>query len=136
MSDTAITKQILLTRRSPAYWRVTFNHPPLNIFGPDAILQLNEIITEEAPSLDAGGAALPGAAMGLHRAIPPVNPANPKTTGTPGLFPLRLPVRWCLAPPRGAFATRQLCSSMPSRAAWLRTHVSAMRADSFMTSPS
>jgi hypothetical protein len=21
-------KQILLTRRSPAYWRVTFNHPP------------------------------------------------------------------------------------------------------------
>ena len=73
MSDTPMTKQILLTRRSPAYWRVTFNHPPLNIFGPDAILQLNEIITEEAPSLDAGGAALPGAAMGLHRAIPPVN---------------------------------------------------------------
>ena len=113
MSDTAITKQILLTRRSPAYWRVTFNHPPLNIFGPDAILQLNEIITEEAPSLDAGGAALPGAAMGLHRAIPPVNPANPKTTGTPGLFPLRLPVRWCLAPPRGAFATRQKCVTPP-----------------------
>src|SRR5204862_3395555 len=38
-------KQILLTRRSPTYWRVTFNHPPLNIFGPDAIPQLNEIIT-------------------------------------------------------------------------------------------
>ena len=45
MSDTPMTKQILLTRRSPAYWRVTFNHPPLNIFGPDAIPQLNEIIT-------------------------------------------------------------------------------------------
>ena len=41
MSD----KQILLTRRSPAYWRVTINHPPLNIFGPDTIPQLNEIIT-------------------------------------------------------------------------------------------
>src|SRR5437016_4144138 len=40
-----MTKQILLTRRSPAYWRVTFNHPPLNIFGPEAIPQLNEIIT-------------------------------------------------------------------------------------------
>src|SRR2546423_10907150 len=38
-------KQILLTRRSPAYWRVTINHPPLNIFGPDTIPQLNEIIT-------------------------------------------------------------------------------------------
>ncbi len=41
MSD----KQILLTRRSPTYWRVTINHPPLNIFGPDTIPQLNEIIT-------------------------------------------------------------------------------------------
>ncbi len=45
MSDSPMTKQILLTRRSPAYWRVTFNHPPLNIFGPDAIPLLNEIIT-------------------------------------------------------------------------------------------
>jgi enoyl-CoA hydratase/carnithine racemase len=41
MSD----KQILLTRRSPAYWRVTINHPPLNIFGPDTIPQLNGVIT-------------------------------------------------------------------------------------------
>src|SRR5213080_5125841 len=38
-------KQILLTRRSPTYWRVTINHPPLNIFGPDTIPQLNEVIT-------------------------------------------------------------------------------------------
>jgi len=45
MSDTTMTKQILLTRRSPAYWRVTFNHPPLSIFGPETIPQLNEIIT-------------------------------------------------------------------------------------------
>src|SRR5438552_16003081 len=40
-----ITKQIHLTRRSPHYWRVTIDHPPLNIFGPDTIPQLNEIIT-------------------------------------------------------------------------------------------
>jgi enoyl-CoA hydratase/carnithine racemase len=38
-------KQISLVKRSPAYWRVTFNHPPLNIFGPEAIPQLNEIVT-------------------------------------------------------------------------------------------
>jgi hypothetical protein len=31
MNDTTMTKQILLTRRSPAYWRVMINHPPLNI---------------------------------------------------------------------------------------------------------
>ena len=40
-----MTRQILLTRRSPAYWRVTINHPPLNIFGPDTIPQLNDAIT-------------------------------------------------------------------------------------------
>src|ERR1700716_1033706 len=39
------TKQIHLTRRSPHYWRVTIDHPPLNIFGPETIPQLNEIIT-------------------------------------------------------------------------------------------
>src|SRR5262244_1703040 len=36
--------QIHLTRRSPTYWRVTFDNPPLNIFGPEAILQMKEIM--------------------------------------------------------------------------------------------
>jgi enoyl-CoA hydratase/carnithine racemase len=40
------SKQIILQRHLPAYWRVTFDHPPLNIFGPETIPQLNEIITE------------------------------------------------------------------------------------------
>jgi enoyl-CoA hydratase/carnithine racemase len=46
MSDTTRTKQIILQRHSPAYWRVTFDHPPLNIFGPETIPQLAEIIIE------------------------------------------------------------------------------------------
>ncbi len=41
----ASTKRIYLTRCSPHYWRVTFDHPPLNIFGPETVPQLNEIIT-------------------------------------------------------------------------------------------
>jgi len=45
VSDTPRTKQILLTRHSSAYWRVTFNHPPVNIFGPETMPQLDEIIT-------------------------------------------------------------------------------------------
>jgi enoyl-CoA hydratase/carnithine racemase len=45
MSDTANPRQIRLETRSPFYWRVTFDHPPLNIFGPETIPQLNEIIT-------------------------------------------------------------------------------------------
>ena len=41
----ASTKRIELTRRSPQYWRVTLNHPPLNVFGPESIPQLNEIVS-------------------------------------------------------------------------------------------
>jgi enoyl-CoA hydratase/carnithine racemase len=37
--------QIRLARRSPEYWRVTIDHPPLNIFGPEMLPQVNEIIT-------------------------------------------------------------------------------------------
>lgn len=39
------TRQIRLERRLPTYWRVTFNIPPVNIFGPKEIPQLDEIIT-------------------------------------------------------------------------------------------
>src|SRR5215813_12646725 len=37
--------EIRLMRQSPAYWRVTFDLPPLNIFGPKNFPQLNGIIT-------------------------------------------------------------------------------------------
>jgi len=44
MSASTTARQIKLERRSPAYWRATFDHPPLNIFGPESIPQLEEII--------------------------------------------------------------------------------------------
>src|SRR6202011_3651995 len=42
--DIANVGQIRLERRSPFYWRGPFDPPPLNIFGPKNIPQLNEII--------------------------------------------------------------------------------------------
>ena len=36
--------QIRLERRSPFYWRVTFDLPPLNIFGPEAMPRLNDTV--------------------------------------------------------------------------------------------
>jgi enoyl-CoA hydratase/carnithine racemase len=39
------TSEIRLDQQSPEYWRVTFDHPPLNIFGPEMLPQVNEIIT-------------------------------------------------------------------------------------------
>jgi hypothetical protein len=41
--DIANAGQIRLERHSPSYWRVTFDLPPLNIFGPKNIPQLNEV---------------------------------------------------------------------------------------------
>ncbi len=45
MYDTKDARQIRLDRRSPSYWRVTFDHPPLNVFGPETMPQLNEVVT-------------------------------------------------------------------------------------------
>jgi hypothetical protein len=42
---TFATPEIRVERRLPSYWRVTFDLPPLNIFGPKETLQLGEIIT-------------------------------------------------------------------------------------------
>jgi len=38
------TTQIRLNRVSPAYWRVTFDNPPLNLMGPEFVLQFRELI--------------------------------------------------------------------------------------------
>jgi enoyl-CoA hydratase/carnithine racemase len=40
-----VKKRIYGKQHSPHYWRVTFNHPPLNVFGPESIRQLSGIIT-------------------------------------------------------------------------------------------
>ena len=42
---TFATEQIQLERRLPSYWRVTFDMPPVNIFGPKHLPLLNDIIT-------------------------------------------------------------------------------------------
>src|SRR5580698_7197789 len=46
MSPTARTEQIHVTRKSPSYWRVTFDNPPLNLMGPEFVLQFQKIMTE------------------------------------------------------------------------------------------
>jgi enoyl-CoA hydratase/carnithine racemase len=38
------TAQIHLVKHTPEYWRVTFDNPPLNIFGSDMLPQVNEMI--------------------------------------------------------------------------------------------
>ena len=45
-SASALTKpeQIRVTRRSPAYWRVTIDNPPLNVMGPEMVKQFQQVM--------------------------------------------------------------------------------------------
>ena len=36
--------QIRVTRRSPAYWRVTIDNPPINVMGPEMVRQFQRAI--------------------------------------------------------------------------------------------
>jgi enoyl-CoA hydratase/carnithine racemase len=45
MSTTTVAGDIRLKRVSPEYWQVTFDLPPLNIFGPANIPQLEEVVS-------------------------------------------------------------------------------------------
>src|SRR5712672_400961 len=37
--------QIRVSRRSPAYWRVTIDNPPINVMGPEMVQQFQEVIS-------------------------------------------------------------------------------------------
>jgi enoyl-CoA hydratase/carnithine racemase len=44
-TKTTKTPQIRLSRSSPAYWRVTFDNPPLNLMGPEFVVEFGGIMT-------------------------------------------------------------------------------------------
>src|ERR1700721_2503077 len=46
MNPTAKTEQIHLIRKSPSYWRVVLDNPPLNLMGPEFVLQIRKIMNE------------------------------------------------------------------------------------------
>lgn len=44
-STTAKSPQIRVTKTSPSYWRVTFDNPPLNLMGPEFVVEFGKIMT-------------------------------------------------------------------------------------------
>src|SRR3954469_11855705 len=91
-TETQIRKQILLTRRSPNYWRVTIDHPPLNIFGPDTIPQLDEVITaieaDEDLKVVVFDSAVEGFFLTHYAFVAPVENTTRLPPGPTGLQPL------------------------------------------------
>src|SRR3954447_22723521 len=44
MDATTSPVQLRVTRRSPAYWRVTIDNPPINVMGPEMVRQFQGVI--------------------------------------------------------------------------------------------
>jgi enoyl-CoA hydratase/carnithine racemase len=91
-TETQIRKQIHLTRRSPNYWRVTIDHPPLNVFGPDTIPQLDEVITAIETDQDLKVVVFDSAVEGFflthYDFVAPVENTTRLPPGPTGLQPL------------------------------------------------
>jgi enoyl-CoA hydratase/carnithine racemase len=92
MTEAAAGSQIRVSRRTPEYWRVTFDHPPLNIFGPETIPQLGEVITaletDEQVKVVVFDSAVDGFFLTHYDFVAPLSESTripPGATGLPAL---------------------------------------------------
>ncbi len=89
---TSSKMQIRVERRTPAFWRVTFDHPPFNIFGPETIPQLNEVITalESDPLVKVVvfDSAVSGFFLTHYNFVPPLSASTGLAAGPTGLHPV------------------------------------------------
>ncbi len=46
MDGSTTPVQLRVTQRSPAYWRVTFDNPPINVMGPETVRQFQRVIED------------------------------------------------------------------------------------------
>jgi enoyl-CoA hydratase/carnithine racemase len=84
--------QFKITRVTPAYWRVTIDHPPFNIYGPESMPMLNNVITqiEKDPNLKVVvfESAVPGFFLTHYDFIAPLEQTTSMANGPTGLPPL------------------------------------------------
>ncbi|NWB31494.1 enoyl-CoA hydratase/isomerase family protein [Pseudomonas gingeri] len=91
-SASAVKQEILLKRVTPEYWRVTFHNPPFNIYGPETMPQLNEIITaiETDPKVKVVvfDSDVPDFFLTHYDFVPPLSDTTRLPNGSTGLPPL------------------------------------------------
>jgi enoyl-CoA hydratase/carnithine racemase len=83
---------IRLTKHSPAYWRVTFANPPLNIVGPVEVRRLVQILDEiEADprvKVVVFDSAVPGYFMAHYDLLKPLEDSTAMAPGPTGMHPV------------------------------------------------
>lgn len=92
MGDLATKQEIRITRITPEYWRVTLDNPPFNIFGPETIPQLNDVVTQIESDTKVKvvvfDSAVPGFFLTHYDFVPPLSATTnipPGKTGLPTL---------------------------------------------------
>jgi enoyl-CoA hydratase/carnithine racemase len=83
---------IRVTRKSPAYWVVTLDNPPLNIVGPPEMRDLAEVLDqiEADPTVKVVvfESAVPGAFMAHYDLLKPLEDSASMKPGPTGLHPV------------------------------------------------
>src|SRR6266481_2358054 len=92
MNKPTSIRQIRLERRSPSYWRVTFDLPPLNIFGPLEVPKLETIIksieTDERVKVVVFDSAIEGFFLTHYDFLAKLEETTSLPLGATGLQPL------------------------------------------------
>ena len=85
-------RRIRLERRTPAYWRVTLDNPPFNIFGPETIPELGAVIAaiESDPMVKVVvfDSAVPGFFLTHYDFAAPMAASTSLAPGPTGMHPL------------------------------------------------
>jgi len=88
-TDASPKQEVRLERVTPEYWRVTFDNPPFNLFGPETIPQLNSVITQmESDShvkVVVFQSAVPGFFLTHYDFVPPLSATTDLPPGVTGL---------------------------------------------------
>ncbi|MRG55329.1 enoyl-CoA hydratase/isomerase family protein [Phyllobacterium sp. SYP-B3895] len=84
--------QIKVDKRTPAYWRVTFDNPPFNIFGPETIPQMEKVVAAiESDSnlrVVVFESDVPGFFLTHYNFTPPLAESTGLPSSPTGLHPL------------------------------------------------
>jgi len=91
-AQSSARQEFKITRVTPEYWRITIDHPPFNIFGPESIPMLNSVVTEveNDPKVKVVvfDSAVPGFFLTHYDFSQPLEVTTSMPLGSTGLPPL------------------------------------------------
>jgi len=91
-AESTETTKIRLTRKSAAYWEVTFNNPPLNIVGPvevrDLVKILDQIEADPKVKVVVFDSAVPDYFMAHYDLLKPLKDSTSMEPGPTGMHPV------------------------------------------------